>query len=74
MFYIPVKLFYTLNKATMTYFDNNSTTQMLPEVKKALSNALDSNLGNPEALGRINRHAKEVIEESRFHEIGRAHV
>ena len=67
MFYIPVKLFYTLNKATMTYFDNNSTTQMLPEVKKALSNALDSNLGNPEALGRINRHAKEVIEESRFH-------
>ena len=63
MFYIPVKLFYTLNKATMTYFDNNSTTQMLPEVKKALSNALDSNLGNPEALGRINRHAKEVIED-----------
>lgn len=67
MFYIPVKVFYTLINTIMTYFDNNSTTQMLPEVKKALKSAIDSDLGNPEALGRINRHAKDVIEESRLH-------
>ena len=40
---------------------------MLPEVKKALRSAIDSDLGNPEALGRVNRHTKDVIEENRMH-------
>ena len=50
----------------MTYFDNNSTTHMLPHVKDALREALDADLGNPEALGRPNTHARSVIEESRL--------
>lgn len=49
----------------MIYFDNNSTTHMLPQVKDALKEALDADLGNPEALGKLNRYAKDLIEKSR---------
>ena len=50
----------------MIYFDNNSTTHLLPQVRNALKKTIDAEIGNPEALGRLNRQAKNTIEESRF--------
>lgn len=48
------------------YFDNNSTTHLLPEIKEKLHEAIDSQLGNPESLDQLGKSAKAIIEESRF--------
>ncbi|MCU0577529.1 MAG: aminotransferase class V-fold PLP-dependent enzyme [Desulfobacterota bacterium] len=46
------------------YFDNNATTPMHPEVKKAITNALDV-FGNPSSLHAYGRHARMLVEGAR---------
>jgi cysteine desulfurase len=47
-----------------TYMDNNATTPLHPEVKKAMSSAMDV-FGNPSSLHWFGRKAKAMIEEAR---------
>jgi cysteine desulfurase len=46
------------------YFDNNATTPMHPEVKKAITDALDV-FGNPSSLHAYGRHARMLVEGAR---------
>lgn len=46
------------------YFDNNATTPVHPEVKKAILNAID-NFGNPSSLHAFGRKARQAVELSR---------
>ena len=46
------------------YFDNNATTPLHPEVKKAIAEVLDV-YGNPSSLHAYGRHARTFVEESR---------
>ena len=47
------------------YLDNNSTTHLLPQVKKVLYEAIDKNLGNPESLNQLGKQSKYLIEKSK---------
>jgi cysteine desulfurase len=49
---------------TRAYFDYNATTPILPEVKKAISVAMDY-FGNPSSLHRLGQKARECIDETR---------
>lgn len=51
-------------KPISKYFDNNASTPLLPEVKKAIRTHLDT-FGNASSLHRIGQTARERIEESR---------
>lgn len=46
------------------YFDNNATTPLHPEVKKAIAEVLDV-FGNPSSLHAYGRHARTFVEEAR---------
>lgn len=46
------------------YFDNNATTPLHPEVKKAIIEGLEI-FGNPSSMHQFGREAREKIEESR---------
>jgi len=48
----------------MIYFDNNATTPLHPEVKKAITEVLDV-FGNPSSLHGFGRHARTYVEEAR---------
>jgi len=48
----------------MIYFDNNATTPLHPEVKKAITEALDV-FGNPSSLHGFGRQARTYVEEAR---------
>lgn len=63
--YTPVKVSYSLPMEEMIYFDNNSTTFLLPEVKEALHDLINLKLGNPESIYSLDSNSKELIEESR---------
>jgi cysteine desulfurase len=49
------------------YFDNNSTTHLLPEVKKILQEAIEGDIGNPESLDRFGKEANVLVEQSRLY-------
>ncbi len=49
----------------MIYFDNNSTTFLLPEVKQALHDLINLNLGNPESIYSLSNNSQELIDNSR---------
>lgn len=46
------------------YMDHNATTPLHPEVKKAMSEAMDM-FGNPSSLHNFGRQAKGMVEEAR---------
>jgi cysteine desulfurase len=46
------------------YCDNNATTPLHPEVKKAITNVLDV-FGNPSSLHSFGRQARSYVEEAR---------
>jgi cysteine desulfurase len=46
------------------YFDNNATTPLHPEVKKAMCDAMDS-FGNPSSLHSFGRQSRGLIEAAR---------
>ncbi len=46
------------------YFDNNATTPLHPEVKKAMCEAMDS-FGNPSSLHSFGRQSRGLIEAAR---------
>ena len=46
------------------YLDNNATTPLHPEVKKAMTAAMDV-FGNPSSLHNSGRMARQLVEESR---------
>ncbi len=48
----------------MIYFDNNATTPLHPEVKKAITDAMDA-YGNPSSMHTYGRVARALIEEAR---------
>lgn len=48
----------------LVYMDNNATTPLHPEVKKAMTEAMEV-FGNPSSLHSFGRHARHLVEESR---------
>src|SRR5690606_18712360 len=48
----------------MIYFDNNATTPLHPEVRKAILEAMDI-YGNPSSLHGFGRLASKFVEEAR---------
>jgi cysteine desulfurase len=51
-------------KKRKIYLDHNATTPLHPEVKKAMTEAMD-NFGNPSSLHEFGRAAKGALEKSR---------
>lgn len=48
------------------YLDNNATTPLHPEVKKAMSGAMEV-FGNPSSLHEVGRGARQLVESAREH-------
>ena len=46
------------------YLDNNATTPLHPQVKKAMQEVMDI-FGNPSSLHAFGRHARKLVEEAR---------
>lgn len=49
----------------MIYLDNASTTKIIPEVSKVISDAMNEIYGNPSSTHAIGRKSKAVIESAR---------
>jgi len=49
----------------MIYLDNNATTKLTPEVKKALFSAVEMDFGNPSSPHSMGDRAREIIRDSR---------
>ena len=47
------------------YFDNASTTPLLPEVKETMKKLIDYEFGNPSSIHIYGRQSKIVIEDAR---------
>lgn len=47
------------------YFDNASTTPLLPEVKEAMKSVIDNCYGNPSSIHLHGRKARIIVEEAR---------
>ena len=47
------------------YFDNASTTPLLPEVKEAMKTVIDKTYGNPSSIHLQGRHSRIIVEEAR---------
>ncbi len=47
------------------YFDNASTTPLLPEVKEAMIAVIDQHYGNPSSIHKKGREAKIIVEDAR---------
>ena len=47
------------------YFDNASTTPLLPEVKEVMKDIIDNHYGNPSSIHLFGRQSKTIIEEAR---------
>lgn len=58
-------MFILVEVDNMIFFDNNSTTLLLPEVKQALHDAIDTDFGNPESVDNLGFAAREALEQSR---------
>lgn len=58
-------MFILVEVDNMIFFDNNSTTILLPEVKQALHAAIDTDFGNPESVDNLGSAAREYLEQSR---------
>lgn len=43
------------------YFDNNSTTQLLPEVKEEIINLLNTSIGNPSSPHSLSDNSRNII-------------
>lgn len=49
----------------MIYLDNNGTTEIISEVREALTTTLSSRSGNPASLGPVGSVAREMLERAR---------
>lgn len=47
------------------YFDNASTTPLLPEVKEAMHDVVDNIYGNPSSIHELGRRSRILIEDAR---------
>lgn len=47
------------------YFDNASTTPLLPEVKEAMHDVVDNTYGNPSSIHELGRRSRILIEDAR---------
>ncbi|NNE26552.1 MAG: cysteine desulfurase, partial [Saprospiraceae bacterium] len=47
------------------YFDNASTTPLLPEVKQVMKDIIDNHYGNPSSIHLFGRQSKTIIEDAR---------
>ena len=47
------------------YFDNASTTPLLPEVKEVMKDVIDNHYGNPSSIHLFGRQSKTIIEDAR---------
>ena len=47
------------------YFDNASTTPLLPEVQDAMIEVIKNHYGNPSSIHKKGREAKIIVEEAR---------
>lgn len=47
------------------YFDNASTTPLLPEVKESMIDIINNYFGNPSSIHSYGRQTKSLVEESR---------
>ncbi|UCG79141.1 MAG: IscS subfamily cysteine desulfurase [Nitrospirota bacterium] len=53
-----------ITKRHEVYLDNNATTPLAPEVKKAMSDAME-NYGNPSSIHTAGKRARSVVESAR---------
>ncbi len=51
--------------AKHVYLDNNATSAVLPEVKKAMSEFFDTRHGNPSSIHQQGRKTREAVENAR---------
>jgi len=51
--------------ASMTYLDNNATTQVAPEVREAILPTLDGIYGNPSSIHTLGTAARDAVESAR---------
>ena len=52
-------------KKTSIYFDNNATTRLLPEVREALHNIIDTPFGNPSSPHSYSDYSRSILQKSR---------
>ena len=54
-----------MTNKTSIYFDNASTTPLLPEVKAVMSDVINHNYGNPSSIHNYGRQSRTLIEDAR---------
>ena len=54
-----------MTNKTSIYFDNASTTPLLPEVKAVMSEVINHNYGNPSSIHNYGRQSRTLIEDAR---------
>ena len=52
---------------SVTYLDNNATTELAPEVLEVMVPLLRDGYGNPSSVYALGRHAAKVLEDARAH-------